>query len=320
MSTLLLGRSDVSRHVDALTLLAELREAFRTVAEHLPPEVSRVQVPLPEHGHTRVTLPGVLRGLPAYTVRLQTLLPEGAPGASDVVHLHALQTGELLAVMDMGQLSMMCAGVVGALAADVLARPDASRVALIGAGVAASLQLKSLRLVRSLQHARVYDGESVRAVEFATRMYQGLKLPVRTAESVEEAVADADIVIVTMAAREPCLFPGMLRGGTHVSVVGADEPMQAALSTGLVRQSTLFRDHGGFMAAHGAPAGAGLGDEATHAELGQVLAGTRPGRTDPAQVTLFSTAGAPFQELVAAWHVYQGARLDDSMRRVDFGA
>ena len=70
----------------------------------------------------------------------------------------------------------------------------------------------------------------------------------------------------------------------------------------------------------GALAGVGLGEEAIHAELGEVLAGTKSGRTDAGQVTIFGAVGLPFQDLVAAWHIYQGARTDDEVQRVDFQA
>lgn len=309
MSTLLLGRSDVPRHVDALTLLAELRDAFRTEVEHRPAEPARLEASVPDRA--RVTLPGSLWGLPAYSVRLRSSRPGGAVDSSDVVHLYAVETGALLAVMDRGALAAMCTGLLGALAADVLARPDASRVALIGTGAAASLQLKSLRLVRSLQHVRVHDEDLARAVEFSSRMYQALNLPVRPAESVEEAVEDADIVVLARASREPYLFPGMLRGGTHVTVLGTDAQDWTGLSAGLVRQSTFVCDQRDAAVAR-------LGGEALPVELGEVLAGTRPGRSDAAQVTLFGAVGLPFQEVVMAWHVYQGARLDESVQRVDF--
>ncbi|WPB77949.1 ornithine cyclodeaminase family protein [Archangium violaceum] len=320
MSTLLLARSDVVRHMEALTLLSEMREAFRADAEHRTAEPQRARAPLHDKGSALVVFPGTLPGIPAYTVKVHAKFPGRSPAIQGVVQLHDLETGALLAMLDSGHLTALRTGVVGALAADVLARQDASRVALIGAGAQASMQLKSLRLVRSLNHVRVFDVDTARAVEFSTRMYHALNLPVRPAMSVEEAVEDADIVITTTPSREPFLFPGMLRGGAHVTALGADEPGKAELSAGLLRQSTFFCDHRALNVAMGAPAGVGLGEDIIHAELGEVLAGGKSGRTDAGQVTLFGSVGLPFQDLVAAWHVYQGARHDDSVRRVDFSA
>jgi ornithine cyclodeaminase len=281
-------------------------------------EPQRARAPLHADGTALVLFPGTLPGIPAYTVKVHARFPGRSPAIQGVVQLHDLETGALLAVIDSGHLTALRTGVVGALAADVLARPDASRVALIGAGPQASMQLKSLRLVRSLNHVRIYDPDLARSIDFATRMYHALNLPVRPAESVEEAVADADIVVTATSATEPFLFPGMLRGGTHVTALGADEPGRAEVSAGLLRQSTFFCDHRALTLAMGALGGVGLGEEAVHAELGEVLAGTKSGRTDAGQVTIFGAVGLPFQDLVAAWHIYQGARTDDEVRRVDF--
>ncbi|HEX5749888.1 MAG TPA: ornithine cyclodeaminase family protein [Archangium sp.] len=207
MSTLLLTRSDVVRQMEALTLLSEMREAFRADAERRPAEPQRARAPLHDKGSALVVFPGTLPGIPAYTVKVHAQFPGRTPAIQGVVQLHDLETGALLAMMDSGHLTALRTGVVGALAADVLARQDASRVALIGAGAQASMQLKSLRLVRSLDHVRVFDVDTARAVEFATRMYHALNLPVRPAMSVEEAVEDADIVITATPSREPFL-PG----------------------------------------------------------------------------------------------------------------
>ena len=310
MSTLLLPRTAVARRMDALALLTEMREAFLTDARHRPPDPAAL------------TPPGLgrLEGLPACSMRVRGPRSGAGTVASDVVHLYDPASGALLAVLDAAHLSTLRLGVVGALAADALARQDASRVALLGAGPLASLQLKNLRLVRSLQHVRVYDPDMARAVAFGARMYDVLRLPVRPAGSVEEAVEDADIVVVMQSAHEPWLHPGMLRPGTHVTTLGLEAGAGAGLAAPLLRQSTFFSDDRQVAATHGALAAVGLGAEAVHAELGEVLAGARPGRTEPGQITLFGSVGVPFQELVAAWHAYQGARLDDDVRRVDFGA
>lgn len=320
MITLLLSRTDVLRSIEALPLLGDMRDAFRVDAERRLAEPQLLRSSPPGQATLEVSFPGTLSGLAASTVKVVTRASGPTASRQGVVHLYESESGALLAIMDAGHLTALRTGVVGALAADVLARPESSRVALLGAGPAASMQLKSLRLVRRLQHVRVYDEDFARSVEFSTRIYSALDLPARATLSVEEAVADADIVVISMAAREPLLLPGMLRGGTHVTVLDADAPESSALSAGLLRQSTFFCDHRELNARQGAPARVGLGADVIHAELGEVLAGQKPGRGDASQVTVFGTVGLPFQDLVAAWHLYQGARGDDSVRRMDFGA
>jgi ornithine cyclodeaminase len=277
-------------------------------------------VPLHAEGTALVLVPGSLPGIPAYTVKVHAKFPGQTPAIQGVVQLHDLATGSLLAMMDSGHLTAVRTGVAGALSADVLARPDASRVALIGAGRQAVLQLKSLRLVRSLSHVRVHDTQPDRALAFATRMYQELNLPVRMEDSVEEAVADADIVVTATWSRQPFLHPGLVRPGTHIITLGADEPGKAEVSAELLRQSLFIVDHRGLAVSSGAAGGVGLGEDAIHAELGEVIAGMKPGRTSPEQVTVFGSVGLPFQDLAAAWHVYQAAQGDDAVQGMDFSA
>src|SRR5438067_7915206 len=143
-----LSRADVSRHLDALHLLREMRQTLEEQSADPPPE------------------------LPGHTVELR------GEGEADVLKLYQ-RSGALLAVMESEQLSAIRRGVLGAIAADLLARPDASRVAVVGALGGASLQLKCLRLVRSLTHVRLFDPNAPLAVRTAQALYGALALPCR---------------------------------------------------------------------------------------------------------------------------------------------
>jgi ornithine cyclodeaminase len=100
----------------------------------------------------------------------------------------------------------------------------------------------------------------------------------------------------------------MVRDGVHITAVGADEPAKGELDAALIRSSLFVCDDRDLAARMGAIAGAGLGPETIHAELGEILAGGKPGRTSDEQVTVFGTVGLAFQDLAAAWQVYLRAR------------
>ncbi|MFB1484275.1 ornithine cyclodeaminase family protein [Corallococcus sp. RDP092CA] len=320
MRTLLLNRSAVARNLQALLLLDDLREAFRTDALARTVAPQRVRAPLHSFGTAMVLFPGCVPGIPAYTVKAHAQFPGQQPAIQGVVQLYDLVTGGLLAVMDAGHLTAVRTAVAGALAADVLARPDATRVAVIGAGRQGVLQLKQLRLVRTLSQVRVYDTNLAHANAYASRMYQELNLPVRVETSVADAVADADIVVTATWSREPFLRAGMVRPGTHITALGADEPGKAELSRDLLERALLVCDHRGLGVSTGAAGAVGLTESAIHAELGEVLAGLKPGRASQDQVTVFAGVGLPFQDLAAAWHVYQAATGDADVPTLDFNA
>lgn len=314
MPALLLRRSDVRRNVQALHLLAELREAFRAdaVARNVAPQQARGF--LHTEGSSVVRFPGSVPGIPAYSVLTQTRFPKADGGAQGLLTLHDLSSGELLAVMESSQLGELCAATVSALGCDVLARKESSRIAFVGLAPHSSVHLKSLRLVRTLTQVSAFDRDPVRAEEFATRMYNALSLPVHPVASVVEAVEGADIVVMTSGAHQPRMLSEWLRPGAHVTLTADDG--RCELPADFLERCTFVCDHRGLAQAS---LTGGSAEELIDAELGEVLAGMKPGRTSEREITAFSAVGIPLQDLVAAWHVYQGAREDPEVARFEFG-
>src|SRR6266700_1699585 len=193
--TILLTRSDVEPFLQMPALLPQLRQAFRSYSLERSIPAQRVRSALPggEHASSATLLfPGLLPAIPAYTVKVHAKFPDQQPAIQGVLLLHDLTTGQLLAIMDSTAITAVRTGLAGALAADVLARPDASRVAIIGAGVQGQLQLRCLALVRKLSQVWVYDEMSEKAKAFAEQMQTELNIPVLTAPSLIEAVKQAE--------------------------------------------------------------------------------------------------------------------------------
>jgi ornithine cyclodeaminase len=209
--------------------------------------------------------------------------------------------------MDSTYLTAIRTGIAGALAANVLARADAATVAVIGAGVQGSFQLRALAGLRRLRHVIVYDISTDRAVAFATRMGEELSLPIEPVDDLVHAIAGADIVLAATWSTAPFVLPGMLRSGAHVTSLGPDEPGKAEVSADVIRSSLFVCDDRQLAVDMGALRGVGLGAEAIGAELGEVLGGRRPGRTTDEQITIYGGVGLAFQDAVAAWHVYERA-------------
>jgi ornithine cyclodeaminase len=154
--TLILTRPEIAALVEPRAMLAELRAAFVAAALERPLPGLRVPAalprPAPESASAMVLLPGAVAGLPAYTVKVHAKVPGGAPAIQGVIVLHDLATGHPLAILESTLLTALRTGLAGALGADALARPDASRVAIIGAGAQGVLQLEALALVRRIEH------------------------------------------------------------------------------------------------------------------------------------------------------------------------
>lgn len=303
MLTAFLSRADVSRHMQALLLLRELRDAFTARARSA--SVQDLRFSPPTDGTSTLVRQATLTGVPAWAV---TVRSESRQAVRSVLELHDAATGQLLAMMDAGHLTSLRASLVSALAADVLARPDAKNIAVLGAGAAASVALKSLRLVRSVEQVWMHEPNVADNFELSRRLGTTLSMAIRAADSVREAVEFADIVVLTGNVR---LDAAALRPGTHVTVLQADQFVTPPLAASTLAGARRFCDALDPVLRWGEP---------FETELGEVLAGKKPGRTSDDDVTVFASVGPAHLDLLAAWHVFEGAKHDEQLTRIDLEA
>jgi ornithine cyclodeaminase/alanine dehydrogenase-like protein (mu-crystallin family) len=310
LSAVLLSASDIRASLDHRELLEQLRHAMiaYTSDARIPGRRTHSPIPASAPHSVMIVFPGLVPGIPAYTVKINAKLPASTPSVRGLISLHDLETGKLLAVMDSIAITAIRTALVGGLAAQALARKTISRVAVIGAGVQGREQLRALKLVREFNHVRVYDTTPARAEALIADLRGEMPIAFEVAKSPARAVEHADVVIAATWAKEPFLTPDMIAPGTHITAVGADEPGKAELDRALIERSTFVCDDPDLAVEMGALAGVGLGREAIHASLGEVLSGTRPGRVSDADITVFGSVGLPCQDLPAAWMAYQAAR------------
>lgn len=321
--TLILTAADASALLDTRELLEPMREAFAKYSTERTVPARRFPVVLPQTVDTgaggMVLAPGLVPGIPAYTVKVNAKFPNAKPAIKGAILLHDLENGDLLAILDSGHITAVRTGLAGAIAADVLARKDASRVAVIGAGMQGRVQLTSLALVREIEAVSVFDTAPGAAERYASEAHEGVNCRIRVAQGVEDAVADADIIITCTWANEPFLFDRMVVPGAHITTIGPDSPHEAEVDAELIKKCLFVCDDCDLAIEMGAIGGVGLGKESIHAELGEVIAGTKPGRTSDAQITIFGSVGLAFQDLAAAWLAYRKAAESEQGRRIALG-
>jgi ornithine cyclodeaminase/alanine dehydrogenase-like protein (mu-crystallin family) len=279
----------------------------------------RVPVPLPQQqaGASGMLLaPGLVPGIPAYSVKVHAKFPGGNPAIQGVLILHDLETGAPLAILESSYLTALRTGWAGALGADVLALPDAHCVAIIGAGVQGRSQLAALRMVRKITSVQVFDSSVEAAQRFALDpTCSGLSVVV--ADSVDGALSDAHIAITSTWARQPFLFRRHVHPGLHITTLGPDQPGKCEVAAEVLSAARVVVDDRKLALEMGAVGGAGLSASAIHAELGEVISGLHPGRETPEQVTVFASVGLAFQDLTAGWLTYSAAREMQLGRWID---
>jgi ornithine cyclodeaminase/alanine dehydrogenase-like protein (mu-crystallin family) len=320
--TLILSAAQVRQLLDREALLRALRGAFAEYSTRRTTAALRAGSLLPGPGGKSVMIvfPGIIDGIPAFTVKINTKIPGAARSVVGSINLTDSETGSVLAIMDSVVITAERTALAGAVAADVLARRDTPRVAVIGAGVQGEAQVRALQHVRRVERVDVVDSVPGRAEEYAARVGPALGIEVVVRERVADAVRDADVIITATWSKQPFLTRAMVRDGVHITAVGADEPAKGEVDAGLIVSSLFVADDRDLAARMGAIAGAGLGPDAIHAELGEVIAGVKAGRTREEQITIFGTVGLAFQDLAAAWQVYGRARQEGVGTLIDLGA
>jgi len=306
---ILLGHADLERLLEPRALLEELRAALIAYDGVPAPRGQRPWSPIPSAAKhsVAVVFPGLVPGIPAYTVKINAKLPDARPSVRGLIALMDLETGALLAVMDSVVITRLRTALVGALAAQALARKQVRSVAVIGAGVQGRAQLRALRMVRDFRSVQVFDSHPANAAVLISELRDEFAVPMTMARAVREAVRDADVVITCTWATSPIVLDDMIAKGTHITAVGADAPGKAELDAALIRRSRFVCDDIDLAVDMGAVAGAGLGREAVHGTLGAVLAGKTPGRSSEDEITVFGSVGLPCQDLPAAWMAYRRA-------------
>jgi ornithine cyclodeaminase len=310
METLILTRSEVEQALSPVDLLGALRDAFVAYSMQRSVDAMRVPVPLPHPpagASGMLIAPGLVPGIPAYSVKDHAKFPGENPAIRGVLILHDLKTGAPLAILESSYLTSLRTGLTGALAADVLALPEARCIAIIGAGVQARSQLAGLRMVRKVTSVRVLDSSLEAAHRFAVDpACSGLNVAV--ADSVEGVLAGAHIAVTSTWARQPFLFRRHLHPGLHITTLGPDQPGKCEIGAEALTSARVVVDDRKLALEMGAVGGAGLDAATIHAELGEVIAGLKPGRETPEQVTIFGSVGVAFQDMAAGWLAYNSAR------------
>lgn len=236
----------------------------------------------------------------------------GLPSIQGTVMLADASTGTPLAVMESGSVTALRTGAATAVAARFLARRDSQTVTLVGAGLQGEFQLAALAEVLPLRRAWVLDIDPARAERFAARAQGRLGFPVEAAGDLRGALRVSDVCVTCTPARAPLVAAADVVPGTFVAAVGADSQGKQELDPKLVATATLVVDILEQCAEIGelqhALAAGLITREGVHAELADVVAGRRAGRTRADEITVFDSSGTALEDVAAAIALYENAR------------
>ena len=218
-------------------------------------------------------------------------------------------TGELLATMDGRFITEARTAAASAVAVRHLAREDASRLAILGSGVQAHSHLEALPLVRKFTEVRCWSPTPANRERFAAEPHP---VPVRAAGSAEAATRGADVIVLVTASSTPVVQDAWIKPGACVISVGACRPNQREMDGALVARGRLVVDSRAAALRESGDVVQSIregrfGEDHIAAELGEVAANPKLGRTAPDQVTIFKSLGMAVEDVAAADLAYRKA-------------
>jgi ornithine cyclodeaminase/alanine dehydrogenase len=223
------------------------------------------------------------------------------------------ETGDVIGIMDGAYLTAVRTGAASGVATRYLARDDkAQTVGIFGAGVQSQAQLQAMAIARDITRACVYDINDETVRNFIEEMSASLEMEVFRADSPDQVLEKADIICTATSSPTPIFDGNRVRQGTHVNSVGSHTPNARELDTAIIKRAKIIADsYDACLNEAGdiiIPIKEGaIGKEHLRAELGEVITGQKPGRTNDREITLFKSNGLAIQDAATAKLVYDKA-------------
>jgi alanine dehydrogenase len=277
------------------------------------------------HGDLRV-MPAYLEALDQAGVKLVNVHPEnptrhGLPTVLATIVLVSPATGEPLCIMDGTVLTAMRTAAASGVATKYMARPEAHTLGVIGAGYQSRYQLEAIARVRRVDAVAIYDTVTEKAEALALLAGNQLGLKARVSATIEETIRGSDILVTVTPSRSPIVSDEWVKAGMHINCVGADAPGKQELDAAILRRARIVIDdweqasHSGEI---NVPLSKGeLQREDVRAEIGEVVAGLKEGRTSESEITVFDTTGLAIQDIVCAWKAYELAEQRSVGMQID---
>jgi len=312
-----LSEQQVQSLIEIDELIAALKRAHVQYSTGNAVMPVRLVVPLPQIQGRITSMPGFLTDDQALGMKVVTYFQENPkktlPAILATILLFSAETGKIVATMDGSYITAIRTACASAMATEALANPRTPVLGILGAGVQARAHIQALTRVRKIERIRLYSPSGASAAAIKNAMAPQVNCAVEIADNAESVVRDADLLVTVTTAKEPIVKPEWLKPGVHINAVGSHRPdLREIDGATLARAKVVVDSREAIMAECGdillALKENSIGENAIHAEIGEVLAGTKSGRETNDEMTLYKSVGIAIQDVAAANLVYRKAR------------
>lgn len=310
---LFLDEEDVRRLVDMGDALEAVEEAFRHAGEGRAVNEPRRRLASPMGGLQLLPALDAAGGIAGLKIN--------AGRGGGFCLLFDLATGEALAVIRHARLGQLRTGAASGVATKYLARSQSQVLGVIGTGYQARTQVEAVCAVRPIRRVLAYSRDPERRRAFATRMQESVGVEVVPASSAEEAVQAADVVCTITNSAVPVLRGEWLAAGVHVNAAGSNSLLRQEIDDSVVERSALVAvDDVAQVELEGGDLlrslQRGIIGRAALVNLGEIVAGRKPGRATDQEVTLFKSHGIGLEDVALAGAIYRKAREQGAGREI----
>ena len=313
--TLLLTRKNVADLLSLEECINTVEEAFKLYAEGKmqPPKILGVHN---QKGGFHIKAGLLEKQDSFFAAKMNANFPNnmkeyGLPAIQGVLIASDGETGQLLALMDSIEITILRTGAATGVAAKYLSRPESKTVAICGCGNQGRVSLKALMEVRSIEKVFAFDTDSIRADRFVKELSKELNITIEQVTDLEKNLNQSDIVVTCTPSRQPFIKREYIKPGTFIAAVGADSEEKQELYTELFAANKIVTDLTVQCANIGELHHALVNDHITianvYAELGEIIAGLKEGRTSDNEIIIFDSTGTALQDVAAAAIVYKKA-------------
>lgn len=313
---LVLSEKEVQSLLDIEEVVEVLEQAhiqFSTGKAVMP---VRQVVPLPQIKGRITTMPAYLSESNALGMKIVTYFAENPkralPSILATISLHSPETGKLVALMDGSYITAIRTACISAVATKALANAETPVLGILGAGVQARAHIRALTRVRRISVIRIHSPSGKSARKLKEELEPECGLEITPVDSAEKAAREADLLVTVTTAKEPILRADWLKPGVHVNAVGSHRPDLREIDGATLARSTVVVDSREAIMAECGDILLALKEGAItqghiRGEIGEVLAGTKLGRTKGSEITLYKSVGIAIQDVATARLVHQKA-------------
>lgn len=317
MKTLLLSKEEVGRLISMKEVIGTVEEAYKAFSDGqvVQPDYMGIHLPQPrgeidfKAGYCKTN--EIISMKASSGGFLDNPTAHGVPNGMGSVLLFDARSCALICVMDGSLLTGLRTGASGAVSVKALARKDAKKITTIGTGNQARMQIRAISLVMQIEEIHAWSRNPETLARFKMDIEGEFGIPVILADSKKEAVEQADILITTTRGKGSLVEASWVKPGTHIVAIGTDMKGKQELDPEIFRHAKIVNDSIAQCIDKGEtwhPLNEKIISlDDIHGEIGEVLLGTKPGRENDEEITIFDSTGMAIQDNTTAEKIYRNA-------------